>query len=247
MTDTMTPPTVRTIDAITRDAGTVAYDADIIDATLREPAYRLQNAAANAPADADDYLREVASAHLPALEAAEERAIAAYDAIIARLQDDVRALQRVGFRHDLTRAEQQQLPGAVSIAQVHMANLPADQLEAQVRGAIMAGDRVAMAAYAQLAGVLEGRTMPGKHAVQQAIAEARHIVADWRSRQAVEKVQAARELAQARRQRIIDRANAYRPGSAGSYLERYQFGRDGIQEPIEPTITRDGLIQRSRF
>jgi len=233
MTDTTTtdtvewaPPAPRTVTDISRDLHGVDDRLRNIEKPLSTPRNRL--AGAISTSDDAAYITAARAEFLPALEAAEADAIAAYDAEIARLQADEHLLSGSGFTPNLSAAEELRLPVSLAVAKTQLETLDAGDLEQAVRSALLHNDKPTLAAFVSLAGIIAQRKLPESFQLRAAISDARRAVEDPAARRIGEELKAAIAKARDRRYAIVEAANQERPGSQGSYLERYQFG----QQPI---------------
>jgi len=233
MTDTDTvewaPPAPRTVTDINRDLHGVDDRLRDIERPLSTPRNRL--AGAISTSDDTAYITAARAEFLPALEAAEADAIAAYDAEIARLQADEHLLSGSGFTPRLDPDDAVRLPAALAIAQAHLERFDAPDIEAVIRTALLHHDRPVLAAYASLAGILAQRKLGDDHGARSALADARRAVEDPVARRIGQELKAAIVKAQDRRYAIVEAANAEQPGAQGSLLERWQFGQQPVGGP----------------
>jgi len=239
MTDTTTtdtaewaPPAPRTLADVERDLQDVDDRLNVAERPLREPRQRL--AGSISTSDDPAYITAARDEFLPALEAAEADAIAAYDAEISRLQADEHLLSGSGFKPNLSAAEELRLPVALAVVKTQLETHAAADLEQVVRSALLHSDRSTLAAFASLAGIIDQRTLPDSFALRGAISDARDVVQDPAARRLGQELKAAITKAQDRRYAIVDAANQESPGSQGGLLERYQFGQQPVGGPPPP-------------
>ncbi len=220
------PPAPRTVTDISRDLQGVDDRLRDIQKPLSTPRNRL--AGAISTSDDTAYITAARDEFLPALEAAEAAAIAAYDAEIVRLQADEQLLSGSGFTPNLSAAEELRLPVALAVAKTQLETLDAGDLEQAVRSALLHNDKPTLAAFVSLAGIIAQRKLPESFQLRAAISDARRAVEDPAARRLGEELKAAIVKARDRRYAIVAVANAEQPGAQGSLLERWQFG----QQPV---------------
>jgi len=233
MTDTDTaewaPPASRTIADVAADLKGLDDRLSAIETPLRAPRQRL--AGSISTSDDPAFLAACRAEYIGPLEAAEAAVITAFDAVVVQLQADERLLDGSGFTPRLDPDDAARLPASLAIAQAHLERFDAPDIAAMVRTSLLHHDRATLAAYASLAGILASRGLPNDHGARSALADARRAVEDPAARRIGEELRAAITTAQARRFAIVEAANAEQPGSQGSYLERYAFGRAPIGGP----------------
>jgi len=250
MTDTDTvewaPPAPRTVTDISRNLQGVDDRLRDIQKPLSTPRNRL--AGAISTSDDTAYITAARDEFLPALEAAEAAAIAAYDAEIVRLQADEHLLSGSGFKPNLSAAEELRLPVALAVVKTQLETLDAANLEQVMRSAILHSDRPTLAAFVSLAGIIDQRTLPDSFALRGAISDARDVVQDPAARRLGQELKAAITKAQDRRYAIVEAANQERPGSQGGLLERFQFGQQAVGGPAPqqaPGVDWHALMRRA--
>jgi hypothetical protein len=236
-----TPAPSRTVHDINRDLRSFGDRLTEIETPLMTPRHRL--AGAIMTSDDETYIAAARAEFMPALEEAERQVIAHFDEEIARLQEDERLLSGSGFRHNLSSAERDQLPPALTIARSQMETLPADELQNVVQSAVVHNDRPLLAAFVSLAGIVDARKLTGTHRLKATLDQARVAVMDDHARFTVTQIRETIQKARDRRAAIVDAANQEQPGSAGSYLERYQFGRAGTRRTH--TVDHGALMRRA--
>ncbi len=237
MTDTQSaggaewaPPAPRTITEVERDLQGLDSDLAKIARSLMTPRNRLAGAVQSIEDPAA--LRAVRDELMPPLAEAETWAIRELDRVLDRLRADEKTLTTAGaFRHDLTAAEQASFPTALSIARTQLETLAPDQIEAAIRSAIVHQDRPMLAALVSLGSVIDARKLPAAHAVRNALDDARAMVQDGTSRRTVAQIREQIATVTERRAALVTVANAEQPGSLGSFLERYVFGRAPVGGP----------------